>query len=258
MGRSAAVQMARRGADIACVDVVVDTPAADQAYEVSRDALEATAEAVRAEGRRALVMTVDLTDPAAVDESVRTTVAELGRIDVCCNLSGGTGPRLGTAKLVDLEPDNWHRTIDANLTAMYLGSRACARQMIEQGSGGAIVSLASSAAVTGEPNFGAFSAARAGVVRLTEVLAAELGPHGIRANAVCPLGVSPGPGGGNPGLVFGAARRGVKLDDWITGRIPLGRMQSPEETAAVMVFLASDEASFVSGEHVIVAGGAHV
>jgi len=258
MGRSVAVQMARRGADVACVDVVVDEPASDQAYEVSREALEATAEAVRAEGRRALMLPVDLTDPEAVDASVRTTVAELGRIDVCCNLSGGTGPRLGTAKVVDLEPDNWHRTIDANLTAMYLGSRACARQMIEQGSGGAIVSLASSAAVTGEPNFGAFSAARAGVVRLTEVLAAELGPFGIRANAVCPLGVSPEKGGGNPGLVFGAVRRGVKLDDWITGKIPLGRMQSPDETAAVMVFLASDEASFVSGEHVIVAGGAHV
>jgi NAD(P)-dependent dehydrogenase (short-subunit alcohol dehydrogenase family) len=258
MGRSAAVQMARRGADIACVDVVVERPASDQAYEVSREALEATAEAVRAEGRRALVLAVDLTDAAQVDESVRRTVAELGRVDVCCNLSGGTGPRLGTSPLVDLDPENWHRTIDANLTAMFLGSRACARQMIEQGGGGAIVSLASSAAVSGEANFGAFSAARAGVVRLTEALAAELGPHGIRANAVCPLGVSPGQGGGNPGLVTGAVRRGLTPDQWITAKIPLGRMQSADETAAVMVFLASDEASFVSGEHVIVAGGANV
>jgi NAD(P)-dependent dehydrogenase (short-subunit alcohol dehydrogenase family) len=258
MGRRVAVQMARRGADVACVDVVVPDPAADQAYEVSREALEATAAAVRAEGRRALVLEVDLTDPAAVDESVRRTVAELGRIDVCCNLSGGTGPRLGTAPLVELEPDNWHRTIDANLTAMFLGSRACARQMIEQGSGGAIVSLASSAAISGEANFGAFSAARAGVVRLTEVLAAELGPHGIRANSVCPLGVSPEQGGGNPGLVTGAVKQGLTPAQWITSRIPLGRMQSADETAAVMVFLASDEASFVSGEHVIVAGGANV
>jgi 3-oxoacyl-[acyl-carrier protein] reductase len=258
MGRSAAVQMARRGADVACVDVVVDEPASDQAYEVSREALEATAEAVRAEGRRALVLAVDLTDAEQVDESVRRTVAELGRVDVCCNLSGGTGPRLGTSPLVDLDPENWHRTIDANLTAMFLGSRACARQMIEQGTGGAIVSLASSAAVSGEPNFGAFSAARAGVVRLTEALAAELGPHGIRANSVCPLGVSPEQGGGNPGLVTGAVRRGLTPDQWITSKIPLGRMQSADETAAVMVFLASDEASFVSGEHVIVAGGANV
>jgi NAD(P)-dependent dehydrogenase (short-subunit alcohol dehydrogenase family) len=159
---------------------------------------------------------------------------------------------------VELEPDNWHRTIDANLTAMFLGSRACARQMIEQGSGGAIVSLASSAAISGEANFGAFSAARAGVVRLTEVLAAELGPHGIRANSVCPLGVSPEQGGGNPGLVTGAVKQGLTPAQWITSRIPLGRMQSADETAAVMVFLASDEASFVSGEHVIVAGGANV
>ena len=130
--------------------------------------------------------------------------------------------------------------------------------MIEQGDGGAIVSLASSAAVRGEPSFGAFSAARAGVVRLTEVLAAELGPHGIRANSVCPLGVSPHAGGGNPGLVFGAVRRGVDARRLDPGRIPLGRMQSPDETAAVMVFLVSDDASFVSGESVVVAGGAHV
>jgi 3-oxoacyl-[acyl-carrier protein] reductase len=258
MGRSVAVQMARRGADVACIDVVVAEPAADQAYEVSKEALEATAAAVRAEGRRALALEVDLTDAAAVDQSVRRTVAELGRIDVCCNLSGGTGPRLGTAPLVELEPDNWQRTIDANLTAMFLGSRACARQMIEQGTGGAIVSLASSAAISGEANFGAFSAARAGVVRLTEVLAAELGQHGIRANSVCPLGVSPEQGGGNPGLVTGAVKQGLTPAQWITSRIPLGRMQSADETAAVMVFLASDEASFVSGEHVIVAGGANV
>jgi NAD(P)-dependent dehydrogenase (short-subunit alcohol dehydrogenase family) len=256
MGRRVAVQMARRGADVACVDVVVPDPAADQAYEVSREALEATAAAVRAEGRRALVLEVDLTDPAAVDESVRRTVAELGRIDVCCNLSGGTGPRLGTAPLVELEPDNWHRTIDANLTAMFLGSRACARQMIELGSGGAIVSLASSAAISGEANFGAFSAARAGVVRLTEVLAAELGPHGIRANSVCPLGVSPDAGGGNPGLEYTAVAHKGNVDDWVRDLIPLGRMQSPDETARVIVFLLSSAASFVSGEHVLVSGGA--
>jgi NAD(P)-dependent dehydrogenase (short-subunit alcohol dehydrogenase family) len=98
MGRSVAVQLARRGADVACVDVVVPEPATDQAYEVSREALETTADAVRAEGRRALVLPVDLTDADSVDESVRATVAEFGRIDVCANLSGGTGPRLGTSR----------------------------------------------------------------------------------------------------------------------------------------------------------------
>ncbi len=128
--------------------------------------------------------------------------------------------------------------------------------MVDAGRGGAIVSLSSSAGVAGEAGFGAFSAARAGVLRLTEVLATELAPHQIRANAICPLGVSPAAGGGNPGLEHGVARRG--LDEWVRATIPLGRMQTPEETAAVVVFLASDAASFVSGQAITVAGGAHV
>jgi len=193
-----------------------------------------------------------------VDDSVTATIDAFGRVDVCCNLSGGTGPHLGNGSLVGLEPDSWHATLDANLTAVWLGSRACARRMIEQGDGGTIVSLSSSAGVAGEAGFGAFSAARAGVIRLTEALATELAPHRIRANAVCPLGVSPDAGGGNPGLEHGVARRAGGLDEWVHATIPLGRMQSPDETAAVIVFLASDAASFVSGQAITVAGGAHV
>jgi 3-oxoacyl-[acyl-carrier protein] reductase len=256
IGRATAVELARRGADIACVDVVTATPTEAESYRVSRDALEATAAAVAAEGRRALTLAVELTDPDAVEDSVAATLDAFGRLDVCCNLSGGTGPELGNGSLLALEPTSWRATLDANLTAVWLGSRACARRMIDAGAGGSIVSLSSSAGVAGEAGFGAFSAARAGVLRLTEVLATELAPHQIRANAICPLGVSPAAGGGNPGLERGVARRG--LDDWVRATIPLGRMQRPEETAAVAVFLASDAASFVSGQAITVAGGAHV
>jgi len=96
------------------------------------------------------------------------------------------------------------------------------------------------------------------VIRLTEVLATELGPHNIRANAVCPRGISPETGGGNPGLVRGAKREAGGLDEWARTTIPLGRLQTPEETANVVVFLASDAASFVSGQSIVIAGGAHV
>ncbi|HSO95762.1 MAG TPA: SDR family NAD(P)-dependent oxidoreductase [Acidimicrobiia bacterium] len=258
IGRATAVELARRGADVACIDVVTDTPTAEESYRVSRDALDATAAAVVAEGRRALAIPVDLTDAAAVEESVAATIDAFGRLDVCCNLSGGTGPNLGNGSLVGLEPASWHATLDANLTAVWLGARACARRMIEQGDGGAIVSLSSSAGIAGEAGFGAFSAARGGVIRLTEALATEVAPYGIRANAVCPLGVSPEQGGGNPGLEHGVARRAGGLDDWVHATIPLGRMQRPGETAAVIVFLASDAASFVSGQAITVAGAAHV
>jgi len=120
---------------------------------------------------------------------------------------------------------------------------------------GAIVNLASSAALAGAPDVGAFSAARAGVVRLTEVLALELAKFGIRANSVCPLGVSPHQGAGIPGLTQGVAGGSP---DWARATIPLGRYQEPDETAAVIVFLASDAASFVTGQAITVAGGAHV
>ena len=256
IGAAVARLLAHHGADVACVDVVADRPTEADTYQVDRAALDAVVAAVEAEGRRAIGLGVDLADPDRVGESVARTVEALGRVDLCANVSGGTGPRYGTGPLLDLSVATWHRTLDANLTATWLGAQACARQMIDQGDGGAIVSLASSAALTGEPNFGAFSAARAGVVRMTEVLAYELAPHGIRANTVCPLGVAPSAGGGNPGLEYTAGAQKGSVDDWVRDLIPLGRMQSPEETARVMVFLLSDAASFVTGEHVQVTGGA--
>jgi NAD(P)-dependent dehydrogenase (short-subunit alcohol dehydrogenase family) len=255
IGAATAVQLARLGADVACVDVVATDPSSEQSYAVSQAALDAVADAVRAEGRQAMAIGADLTDPEAVESSVAATVAELGRIDVCCNLSGGTGPSLGNANLVDLGAEEWHTTVDANLTTVWLGAQACARHMIERGGGGAIVSLASSAGVVGAAGVGAFSAARAGVIRLTDVLALELGPHGIRANAVCPRGIAPA-GSGNPGLTRGVIGESNSLEEWAQKTIPLGRLQRAEETAAVVVFLASDAASFVSGQSILVAGGA--
>jgi meso-butanediol dehydrogenase/(S,S)-butanediol dehydrogenase/diacetyl reductase len=256
MGAAVARILARHGADVACVDVVVPEPTAADTYEASPEGLAAVVAAVEAEGRRALGLAIDPTDPDEVAASVARTVETLGRVDLCANLSGGTGPRFGTGPLLDVSPQIWQRTLDANLTATWLGAQACARQMIAQGDGGAIVNLASSAALTGEPSFGAFSAARAGVVRMTEVLAYELAAHNIRANSVCPLGVAPAAGGGNPGLEFTAMQHKGDVDAWVRDLIPLGRMQSPEETANVMVFLLSDAASFVTGENVQVTGGA--
>src|SRR5262249_56991041 len=138
------------------------------AYEASPDRLEAAVAAVEATGRRALGMAIDVTDPDAVTESVARTVEAFGRVDLCANVSGGTGPRFGTGPLIDVDLRTWHRTLDINLTATWLGSQACARQMIEQGGGGAIVNLASSAALTGQRHFGAVSAATAGVWPLTQ------------------------------------------------------------------------------------------
>jgi NAD(P)-dependent dehydrogenase (short-subunit alcohol dehydrogenase family) len=259
IGAATARLLGELGADIACVDAVTHAPGRDQSYQVTKETLERVANDVRAAtGAKTIAIGIDVTDADAVERSVAKTVARFGRLDICCNLSGGTGPRLGSGPTLLIEPAAWRAALDANLTATWLGARACTRAMVEQGTGGAIVNLASSAAQFGEPGVAAFSAARAGVLRLTEVLATELARHGIRANAVCPLGVSPEHGGGNPGLVRGTTGGGESVEVWAKRTIPLGRMQSPDETASVIAFLASDAASFVNGQAITVAGGAHV
>ena len=257
IGRATAVRLASLGADVACVDVVDDTAAADpsQSYAVSSEALAATVAAVEAEGRRALQSAVDLTDAAAVEASVAETSERLGRLDIGCNLSGGTGPALGNGRLLDVDVDGFRAALDANLTTVWLGVRACAAEMIAQGTPGSIVNLSSSAGLVANAGVGAFSATRAGVIRLTEVLAIELGPRGIRVNAVCPRGVAPG-ALGNPGMVRGPVTGTGTLEEWAQRTIPLGRLQTADETASVIAFLASDAASFVSGEAISVDGGA--
>ncbi len=125
--------------------------------------------------------------------------------------------------------------------------------MIECGGGGAIVVLSSFAARSTPEGYGAFSAARAGVVRLVEVLALELAAVGVRANAVLPLGVASDQP--NPGLAELADRDGG-IDDWMRRSIPAGRLQSADEVASVAAFLCGADASFVSGQAIAVSGGA--
>jgi NAD(P)-dependent dehydrogenase (short-subunit alcohol dehydrogenase family) len=125
--------------------------------------------------------------------------------------------------------------------------------MRKQGSGGAITFLSSYAGIHSTPQAGAIGAARAGLNFLVQVMAEELGPSGIRVNAVCPLGVaSPD----NSGLRHLTDRAEGDQGDWARSHIPLARLQTAEETAALITYLSSDDASFVSGQSVSVAGGA--
>jgi NAD(P)-dependent dehydrogenase (short-subunit alcohol dehydrogenase family) len=124
------------------------------------------------------------------------------------------------------------------------------------GHGGSLVFLSSHAASAPTAGAGAVGAARAALNHLVRTFAVELGPHGVRVNAVCPLGVGPSDQFPNPGLVALAEREAGDLAAWMRLRLPLGRVQDADETAAVVEFLCSDEASFVSGVCVPVAGGA--
>jgi NAD(P)-dependent dehydrogenase (short-subunit alcohol dehydrogenase family) len=167
-----------------------------------------------------------------------------------------TGAEAGNGPLIELTADSWQRCLDGNLTASFALMTEAARALIGRGSPGAIVALSSHAAQSPAAGVGAVGAARAAVQHLVAVLAQELAPHGIRCNAVSPLAVLPEDRFANPGLVAFAERAAGSLSAWLAEGVPLGRGQSADETAAVVEFLCSDDASYVTGVTVPVAGGA--
>lgn len=255
LGRATALRLASEGADV----VLVDSPATGDP-EADSDAtavgaLEELVSEIQALGRRALAIPHTILGAAQADHLVEVIVHELGRLDVVCHLGGGTGPRLGTGPLLEITDEAWATCLDANLLVPWFVAGAAARQMRAQGTGGSIVLLSSYAVLDHPERYGAFCAARTGVVRLAEVLAQQCAGDGVRVNTVLPLGVAPG-AAPNPGLADLVRHRGADASTWAVDRIPMGRLQDPEETASVFAFLASDDASFVSGQSIAVAGGA--
>jgi NAD(P)-dependent dehydrogenase (short-subunit alcohol dehydrogenase family) len=257
IGRATALRLARAGATVACADVlseqVRDTAVAPVAL------FERVVNEVRAAARDSGgdVLRLPHDDAAGSwPHLVEATVGAFGQIDICCVLNGVTGAAAGDGALVDLAEESWRRSMELNLTGAWLLSRAAARAMITAGRGGCIVHLSSEAALVAKAGVGAVGPARAAVNHLVAVLAKELGGFGIRCNAVAPLCVEPTDLFPNPGLTALAERESGSLAAWVRGQIPLGRAQSADETAAVISFLCSQDASYVSGVTIPVCGGA--
>jgi NAD(P)-dependent dehydrogenase (short-subunit alcohol dehydrogenase family) len=281
IGHAAALRLARGGAAVVCADAVGDPAVAAARLDgaeaaggapggvpvgarydtgvVTEGVLESvTREVVSVGDGSAISVAVDPFDQLSWETAAAAAIREFGRIDICCSLMGTTGPDAGDGPLLEVPVASWQRCFDVNVTAPLLLSRACARRMIDQGDGGAIVILSSYSAIRPPAGSGAVASARAAVDRVTEVLALELAPHRIRVNAVLPLGVqSADPRFPNPGLGRLATAEADSLLSWTRTQVPLGRSQDPDETAAAVEFLCSSEASFISGVSLPVAGGSH-
>lgn len=205
---------------------------------------EAATDVAREIGAAALAVHGDIADASDAERMVREVVARCGRLDVLHNnaASGAAG------RIADIDPAAWNRTIAVNLTGHFLMTRAALSVMLD-GGGGTIVNMATAAAVLVEEGIGAYAAAKAGVIALTRQTAVEYGRHGIRANCICPGAVAT-----PPTLAF------IQVVDGVRARMeaanPLRRIAEPDELASVVVFLASDEASFVNGATIMVDGGA--
>lgn len=231
LGRAICLALAAEGARV----VVNYQRGAEQAAEV-------VAEIARRHAREALAYGADVADESDVARLFDAAEARFGPVDVLVN-NAAVCP---TRWLVDLSLDEWSRTIAVNLTGTFLACREMARRLIPRGRPGRIVNISSAAAFRGSTTGHApYDAAKGGIVALTVSLARELAPKGIAVNAVA------------PGMIrtdMTAATLAANLEKY-TSRIPLGRIAEPEEIADVVVLLASNRASYMTGATVDVSGG---
>jgi NAD(P)-dependent dehydrogenase (short-subunit alcohol dehydrogenase family) len=234
-GRVAVVTGAARGIGDAIARALVEAGT----RVVSLDTLEP------ADPRRGVrYVAADVSDPESVAEAFADVDRVEGRLDVLVNNAGIQ--RVGLTGQLSFE--DWSAVIGTHLTGNFLCCSEAVRRMLERGTRGAIVSIASTAAIVGIPGRGPYCAAKAGILGLTRALAVEVAPAGIRVNAVAP-------GFTRTQLIQQALDDGSQREDWMLERVPIGRLATPEEIARVVRFLASDDAAYVTGQVIVADGG---
>ncbi len=230
IGRAASLAFAKEGAAIAAADVRLESA-------------QATVQAVEGLGRKAIAVQVNVMEPDSVQAMVANAVAGLGSLDVLINSAGVRE----IVPFLELLAEEWLKVIGTNLTGTFLCSQAVAQHLVAQGKGGKIINLSSVAGLMAVPNRAAYVASKHAVVGLTKEMAMELGDKNIQVNAIAPGVVETSMTAGyfdNPDVVASLKKAH-----------PAGRWAQPEEIAALMLFLASADANFMTGATIPIDGG---
>ncbi len=212
-----------------------------------KEALDSVVASIEALGGKASAIKTDVSDAKSVEQMVAHTIKVFGRLDYAVNNAGIEGKLSG---ITDLPEDDWDQVLDINLKGTYLCMKYEARAMLDLGRGGAIVNIGSVNSFLGFPTGSAYVTSKHGLIGLTSSVSAELAPKGIRVNLLCP-GITDTP--------MHHRLRGIVGDDlYDKGLLPtvhLQRIGQPEEVAKAIVFLCSDESSYISGSTLTVDGG---
>jgi NAD(P)-dependent dehydrogenase (short-subunit alcohol dehydrogenase family) len=246
--------LARDGHDVACLDIARPYDEAPAHGVASADDLEAVVAEIEALGRRAVAVRADVSNEEEVTRAVTAATDALGTVTLVANVAGGSGIGFGFGPLIAVPAAEFRRVLDVNVTGTWLVSKACAGLMVAAGVGGRICNVSSQAGKRAFPLLGAYCAAKAAVILLTQTMALELGPSGIAVNAVCPGTVDTDLL--NKDKLFENMMGGPEgLAAYVAREIPLGRMQDAEEIAAAICWLLSDAARGVTGEALNVSAG---
>ena len=230
IGRSIALALARNGADVAVLDM--DEAGAGE-----------TAGIIEQTGRKSLALAVDVSRLSEVEEAINKILDLWGSIDIVVNNAGITRDNL----LIRMKEDEWDSVIAVNLKGSFNLSKAVARSMMKQRSG-CIVNIASIIGMMGNAGQANYAASKGGLIALTKSLAKEMAPRGIRVNAVA------------PGFIATEMTNKIpeKLREEMVRSIPLGRMGEPDDVAAVVSFLTSPAAGYITGQVIVVDGGMYI
>lgn len=242
IGRAIALRLASDGLDVAVNDL-----------EAGSEDLEGVAEEIQETGQRVVAVTADVSEPDEVEGMVGRAAEELGRLDVMVANAGIAQVK----SLLDITAEDFDRVMKVNVRGLFLSYQAAARRMIEQGSGGKIIGAASIAGHKGFALLGHYSASKFAVRALTQAAAQEWAEHGITVNAYCPGIVDTSMWeliDAQIGEIQGL-QKGEAMQQFADALITLGRVEEPEDVAAFVSYLASEDSDYMTGQSVMIDGG---